>query len=53
MSEDGLPGLRAVRLHTGRKLTRTVAWYGRSDDRVEAVEPWVDRTIVHMVKTID
>lgn len=51
--EESLPGLPAVRLDMGRKLTRTVAWYSRNDYRVERVEPRADRTIVHMVKTID
>lgn len=45
-------GRRVVRLYTGQKLTRNVAWYSRHGYLVERVEALADRTAVHMMKPL-
>jgi len=44
---------RKLRLYTGEKLVRNVAWYQRHGYAVEGREELADRVIIHMVKTID
>lgn len=46
-------GRSVVRLYTGQKLTRNVAWYSRHGYVVERVEALADRTAVHMMKPLD
>ena len=43
-------GVTLLRLYTGQKLTRNVAWYSRHGFLVERVEALPDRTAVHMMK---
>lgn len=45
-------GLTSLRLYTGEKLQRNIAWYSRHGYEVERVEPFTDRRLVHMLKTI-
>lgn len=45
-------GVGTVRLYTGEKLTRNVAWYTRHGYATERTERMPDRTAVHMVKHI-
>ncbi|WP_293856519.1 GNAT family N-acetyltransferase [uncultured Alsobacter sp.] len=45
-------GRPIVRLYTGQKLTRNVAWYSRHGYLVERVEALADRTAVHMMKPL-
>lgn len=46
-------GLHDIRLYTGEKLTRNVAWYARHGYAIERTEHMPDRTAVHMVKHIE
>lgn len=46
-------GLGTVRLYTGGKLTQNVAWYTRNGYATERTEETPDRTVVHMIKTIE
>lgn len=45
-------GKTVIRLYTGQKLTRNVAWYSRHGYLVERVEVLADRTAVHMMKPL-
>lgn len=45
-------GLRLLRLYTGEKLTKNIAWYKRSGFAIERVEALDDRRLVHMVKQL-
>ncbi|MFI5412230.1 GNAT family N-acetyltransferase [Kaistia sp. UC242_56] len=42
-----------LRLYTGEKLVENIAWYQRHGYAIEGREVLEDRTIVHMLKTID
>ncbi|MCX5579993.1 GNAT family N-acetyltransferase [Kaistia terrae] len=41
-----------LRLYTGEKLIRNIAWYERHGYAVEEREVLADRVLIHMVKTI-
>jgi RimJ/RimL family protein N-acetyltransferase len=45
-------GLPTLRLYTGERLTRNVAWYERRGYAIERIEALPDRRLVHMVKHI-
>ena len=45
-------GLRELRLYTGEKLARNVAWYTRHGYAQTSREALPDRVVVHMSKTI-
>lgn len=45
-------GRATMRLYTGQKLTRNVAWYQRSGYAIERIETMPDRNVVHMVKQL-
>jgi deoxyribodipyrimidine photolyase-like uncharacterized protein len=46
-------GKSVMRLYTGQKLTRNVAWYERRGYVIERIETMPDRNVVHMVKTLN
>ena len=46
-------GYAAMRLYTGDKLHRNVAWYERHGFVQERLEDLADRRLVHMVKRLD
>lgn len=45
-------GKTVLRLYTGEKLTRNVAWYSRHGYAIERIEAMADRNVVHMVKQL-
>jgi GNAT superfamily N-acetyltransferase len=46
-------GKNIVRLYTGELLVNNVAWYQRRGYKTERTETWDDRSIVHMMKTLE
>jgi GNAT superfamily N-acetyltransferase len=46
-------GCSVIRLYTGTPLTHLVAWYGRHGYVVERIEALSDRSITHMIKTLE
>jgi len=46
-------GRTTLRLVTAERMTRNVDWYGRHGYAAEHREVLVDRTLVHMIKTIE
>ena len=46
-------GRKTQRLYTGEKLRANVEWYQRRGYRIERTERLSDRTIVHLIKTLD
>lgn len=45
-------GKSTMRLYTGQKLTRNIAWYARRGYAIEHIETMPDRNVVHMVKKL-
>jgi ribosomal protein S18 acetylase RimI-like enzyme len=43
---------RCIRLRTGEKLTKNIAWYQRHGFVIEQTEQLADRRVVHMAKTL-
>ncbi len=42
-----------IRLYTGATLQHLIDWYGRHGYRVERNEQLSDRTIAHMIKSLE
>jgi ribosomal protein S18 acetylase RimI-like enzyme len=45
-------GKTTMRLYTGQKLVRNIAWYERQGYAIEHIETMPDRKVVHMVKKL-
>jgi GNAT superfamily N-acetyltransferase len=46
-------GYRSIRLYTGEKLRSNIAWYARHGYAFHHREELPDRSIVHLVKTLE
>jgi hypothetical protein len=45
-------GRPVMRLYTGTRLGRLVAWYGRHGYTIERIEQLADRSVTHMSKQL-
>jgi GNAT superfamily N-acetyltransferase len=46
-------GKNIIRLYTGELLVNNVAWYQRRGYKIERTEAMTDRSVVHMMKTLE